>query len=76
MAQPQLPVARLIETAGGRRFSAWAVAERLLPMGFDGPVLSRAQMLFRPAPAQDARPALGVGPACRICRWCVSSTIR
>lgn len=67
LAQPQLPVARLIETAGGRRFSAWAVAERLLPMGFDGPVLSRAQMLFRPAPAQDARPALGVGPACRIC---------
>ncbi|MCV2446923.1 helix-turn-helix transcriptional regulator [Paracoccus sp. DMF] len=67
LAQPQLPVARLIETAGGRRFAAWAVAERLLPMGFDGPVLSRAQMLIRPAGPQDARPALGVGPACRIC---------
>lgn len=67
LAQPQLPVARLIETAGGRRFAAWAVAERLLPMGFGGPVLSRAQMLIRPAPTQDPRPALGVGPACRIC---------
>lgn len=67
LAQPQLPVARLIETAGGRRFAAWAVAERLLPLGFGGPVLSRAQMLIRPAAPQDPRPALGVGPACRIC---------
>lgn len=67
LAQPQLPVARLIETAGGRRFAAWAVAERLLPLGFGGPVLSRAQMLIRPAAPQDPRPAHGVGPACRIC---------
>ena len=67
LAQPQLPVARLIETAGGRRFAAWAVAERLLPLGFGGPVLSRAQMLIRPAAPQDTRPAHGVGPACRIC---------
>ncbi|CAM3127390.1 hypothetical protein SAMN04488021_104107 [Paracoccus aminovorans] len=67
LAQPQLPVARLIETAAGSRFTAWAVAERLLPMGFDGPALSRAQMLFRPAPFQDDRAALGVGSACRIC---------
>ncbi len=67
LAQPQLPVARLIETAAGNRFAAWAVAERLLPMGFDGPALSRAQMLFRPAAFQDGRPALAVGPACRIC---------
>lgn len=67
LAQPQLPVARLIETTNGHRFSAWAVAERLLPMGFGGPALSRAQMLIRPAPGRDGRPALGVGPACRIC---------
>ena len=67
LAQPQLPVARLIETTGGGRFAAWAVAERLLPMGFDGPALSRAQMLIRPATAPDARPPLAVGPACRIC---------
>lgn len=68
LAQPQLPVARLIETPGGSRYLAWAVAERLLPMGFDGPALSRAQMLLLPAPAAaDARPALPVGPACRIC---------
>lgn len=67
LAQPQLPVARLIETTSGNRFAAWAVAERLLPMGFDGPVLSRAQMLIRPAPPADRRSALGVGPACRIC---------
>ncbi|WP_140846613.1 short-chain fatty acyl-CoA regulator family protein, partial [Paracoccus sp. FO-3] len=67
LAQPQLPVARLIETANGNRFAAWAVAERLLPMGFDGPALSRAQMLIHPAAGRDARPVLGVGPACRIC---------
>ncbi len=67
LAQPQLPVARLIETTGEGRFAAWAVAERLLPMGFDGPALSRAQMLIRPAALQDTRPALPVGPACRIC---------
>lgn len=67
LAQPQLPVARLIETTTGNRFAAWAVAERLLPMGFGGPALSRAQMLIRPAASRDARPALGVGPACRIC---------
>ena len=29
--------------------------------------LSRAQMLIRPAALQDTRPALPVGPACRIC---------
>ena len=67
LAQPQLPVARLIETPGGGRVLAWAMAERLLPMGFDGPVLSRAQMLLLPAPAPNPRPALAVGPACRIC---------
>lgn len=67
LAQPQLPVARQIETTGGTRFAAWAVAERLLPMGFDGPALSRSQMLIRPAPPADARPALEIGPACRIC---------
>ncbi|RDW12353.1 short-chain fatty acyl-CoA regulator family protein, partial [Paracoccus thiocyanatus] len=37
------------------------------PMGFGGPALSRAQMLIRPCPGRDPRPALGVGPACRIC---------
>ncbi|MFC3568634.1 short-chain fatty acyl-CoA regulator family protein [Paracoccus simplex] len=67
LAQPQLPVARLLATSGGLRFASWAVAERLLPMGFDGPALSRAQMLIRPAGPQDSRPPLGVGPACRIC---------
>jgi len=67
LAQPQLPVSRLIETTSGARFAAWAVAERLLPMGFGGPALSRAQMLVRPAPNRDERIALGVGPACRIC---------
>jgi len=67
LAQPQLPVMRLIETPRGARFLAWAVAERLLPMGFDGPPLSRAQMLLLPAPHEDGRPALPVGPACRIC---------
>ncbi len=67
LAQPQLPVARLIETPAGNRFAAWAVSERLLPMGFDGPPLARAQMLFRPALAADLRPPLPVGPACRIC---------
>lgn len=67
LAQPQMPVARLLETTGGMQFSAWAVAERLMPMGFSGPVLSRSQMLLRPAPINDNRPALPVGPACRIC---------
>ncbi|MFT4015267.1 MAG: short-chain fatty acyl-CoA regulator family protein [Paracoccus sp. (in: a-proteobacteria)] len=67
LAQPQLPVARLIETPGGSRFLAWAVAGRLLPLGFDGPALSRAQMLLLPAPPHDTRPPLPVGPACRVC---------
>ncbi|QFQ88347.1 helix-turn-helix domain-containing protein [Paracoccus kondratievae] len=67
LAQPQLPVARLIETTAGNRFAAWAVAERLLPMGIGAPALSRAQMLFRPSAGRDTRPVLGVGPACRIC---------
>lgn len=67
LAQPQLPVARLIETVGGTRFATWAVAERLLPMGFDGPALCRAQMLIRVAQPRDMRPVLAVGPACRIC---------
>ena len=51
LAQPQLPVARLIETTAGHRFSAWAVAERLLPMGFGGPALSRAQASCRALPS-------------------------
>ena len=67
LAQPQLPVARLIETTSGALFASWAVAERLLPMGFDGPALSRAQMLIRAARPRDMRPPLAVGPACRIC---------
>ncbi|MFG6081388.1 short-chain fatty acyl-CoA regulator family protein [Paracoccus litorisediminis] len=67
LAQPQLPVARLVEMASGARYLAWAVCERLLPMGFDGPPLSRAQMLLLPAPPEDRREALAVGPACRIC---------
>lgn len=67
LAQPQLPVMRLLEMPGGARYLAWAVSERLLPMGFDGPPLSRAQMLLLPAPAEDRREPLQAGPACRIC---------
>lgn len=67
LAQPQLPVARLIETTSGALFASWAVAERLLPMGFDGPALGRTQMLIRAARPRDMRPPLAVGPACRIC---------
>ncbi|MTH77361.1 XRE family transcriptional regulator [Paracoccus aestuariivivens] len=67
LTQPQLPVARLVEMASGARYLAWAVSERLLPMGFDGPPLTRAQMLLLPAPPDDPREALAVGPACRIC---------
>ena len=67
LAQPQLPVVRVIQTPDGARFLAWAVAERLLPISFDGPALSRAQMLLLPAPLSETRPALAVGPACRIC---------
>ncbi|MDS9468632.1 short-chain fatty acyl-CoA regulator family protein [Paracoccus sp. MBLB3053] len=67
LVQPQLPVVRMIETPDGARFMAWAVSERLLPMGFDGPPLSRAQMLILPAPQGENRATLAVGPACRIC---------
>ena len=65
--QPQLAVSRLIETPGGARFRAWAVAERLLPLGFDGPPLSRAQMLLLPDGNGNGQPTIPVGPACRIC---------
>lgn len=67
LAQPHLPVARLIETVGGLRFQSWAVAERQLPLGIDGPTLVRAQMLLLPAPENDPRAAWPVGPSCRIC---------
>ncbi|WP_342365234.1 short-chain fatty acyl-CoA regulator family protein [Paracoccus ravus] len=67
LAQPQVPISRLLQTPSGALFQAWAVAGRLLPMGFDGPALSRAQMLLLPAPSQPGRAALPIGPACRIC---------
>lgn len=67
LAQPQLPVSRLLETPEGERFAAWAIADRHMPMGFDGPSLSRAQMLFTPAAPDETRAPLPIGPACRIC---------
>lgn len=67
LSQPQLPIARLLETPSGMRFQAWAISNRHMPLGFDGPALSRAQMLLLPAPPDDGRAALPVGPSCRIC---------
>jgi transcriptional regulator with XRE-family HTH domain len=68
---PGQPVRCRVETATrpAQRFVAHAVAEPILPPGFDGPVLWRALMLL--SPQQDA--AAGgedmqvVGSSCRVC---------
>ena len=48
------------------RFDVQAIAEVSYPVGFDGPSLSEAWMLFVPRLGTD-RPAIRVGTSCRIC---------
>ncbi|WP_295046982.1 helix-turn-helix transcriptional regulator [uncultured Paracoccus sp.] len=68
LAAPQTAIARLVEAPSGRRFRTLSLATRHQPLGTDGPVLTRAQMLILPEdPGAPARPALPIGPACRIC---------
>ncbi|WEF25318.1 helix-turn-helix transcriptional regulator [Paracoccus sp. S3-43] len=68
LATPQTAIAHLVEAPSGRRFRTLSLATRHQPLGTDGPVLTRAQMLILPEEAgSPARPALPIGPACRIC---------
>ncbi|WP_306754683.1 helix-turn-helix transcriptional regulator [Paracoccus actinidiae] len=68
LAVPQTAIARLVEAPSGRRFRTLSLATRHQPLGTDGPVLTRAQMLILPDEAgSPARPDLLIGPACRIC---------
>lgn len=68
LAAPQTAIARLVEAPSGRRFRTLSLATRHQPLGVDGPVLTRAQMLIVPEDAgSPARPDLLIGPACRIC---------
>ncbi|MGN7870696.1 helix-turn-helix protein [Paracoccus haematequi] len=68
LATPQTAIAHLVEAPSGRRFRTLSLATRHQPLGTDGPVLTRAQMLILPEEAgAPARPALPIGPACRIC---------
>lgn len=68
LANPQTAIARVVESPSGRRFRTLSLATRHQPLGVDGPVLSRAQMLILPdPPGQAGLPDLLIGPACRIC---------
>lgn len=68
LATPQTAIAHLVEAPSGRRFRTLSLATRHQPLGTDGPVLTRAQMLILPEEAgAPARPAVPIGPACRIC---------
>ncbi len=68
LAAPQTAIARLVEAPSGRRFRTLSLATRHQPLGTDGPVLTRAQMLILPDESgSPARPELLIGPACRIC---------
>ncbi|MDO5528852.1 MAG: short-chain fatty acyl-CoA regulator family protein [Paracoccus sp. (in: a-proteobacteria)] len=73
LGQPGSPVHRLVEMVGGQVFRCYAIAQRSLQSGFDGPALSRAVMLFLPAEnpagagAGEAAPIIPIGPSCRIC---------
>lgn len=68
LALPQTAIAKLVEAPSGRRFRTLSLATRHQPLGTDGPVLTRAQMLILPEePGSPSRPDLLIGPACRIC---------
>lgn len=68
LAQPQTAIARRLEAPSGRRFRSLSLATRWQPLGVDGPVLCRAQMLVLPEePGHAGEPGLAIGPACRIC---------
>ncbi len=68
LAAPQTAIAKLVEAPNGRRFRTLSLATRHQPLGTEGPVLTRAQMLILPEePGSPLRPDLLIGPACRIC---------
>lgn len=68
LAAPQTAIARLVEAPNGRRFRTLSLATRHQPLGTEGPVLTRAQMLILPEePGSPGSPDLLIGPACRIC---------
>jgi transcriptional regulator with XRE-family HTH domain len=70
LARPGLPVSALVETArpSAGLFRALAFCEARPAFGFDGPDLRTAAMLvFAERSPREGRPALPVGPTCRIC---------
>ncbi|APX88848.1 hypothetical protein BV394_03150 [Brevirhabdus pacifica] len=82
LSRPHLPLRQLLETPGGQRVLAFAVAEPRGPAQFDAPPVLEATMLVVPmdlahapdAMGQDGVPpmglegaALGVGSSCRTC---------
>lgn len=69
LAAPQVAISARIVTPQGAMFDTISHATRSQPLGLDGPVLTRAQMLILP-PREDAptpRLRIEIGPACRIC---------
>ncbi|WP_299845785.1 short-chain fatty acyl-CoA regulator family protein [uncultured Paracoccus sp.] len=68
LANPQLAIQARVEMPGGAQFETISFAVRSQPGGLDGPLLSAAQMLIRPASGDaPAEPVLRIGPTCRIC---------
>lgn len=67
LALPQTAIARHVVTPEGRGFRTLSYGQRSQPLGLDGPVLTRAQMLILPDREQAPPGAIPVGPACRIC---------
>ena len=69
LTQPMQPIEARVRLpgAGGRRFLTRAFSEPYFPMGFGGPVLTRAAMLIFPDDAAPLASTRTVGTSCRIC---------
>ena len=68
LSQPGRPIRAVVAEAGGSgRVVAYAVAEPVVPAGYDTPALVEAVMLVRGDPAPGLAATIEAGTSCRIC---------
>ncbi|WP_084203336.1 helix-turn-helix transcriptional regulator [Paracoccus saliphilus] len=69
LATPQTAISARVRVPQGREFETISYATRSQPEGIEGPLLTQAQMLIRPASGAPASsgPVIEIGASCRIC---------
>lgn len=65
LRQPEMPLRQHVQTSDGTVFDAYAVANRVGPASFDGPVAVEAVMALVAVDGDQA--AVPIGAACRVC---------